>query len=127
MQEDQQTVEELVNEVSSLVDTLQEQQEQQAQQEQQVAEEQKKEEEITQKTIQLLESQNKSLDALVQTFSEGSETTTTENQQILQKLDEIYAKMDDNSKLIAEAGWMVTLAVVLAVGLKLFWDNVLKW
>lgn len=137
-QQNQQLVDELVNEISALVDTLQQQQqrEQQEQQEQEKqeaeeqkkeAEQQKKEEQVTQKTLQLLEDQNKSLQTLVKTLSTDSETTTGTDIQIIQKLDEISTKIDSNSKVFVEASWMLVLSIVFAVGLKLFWDNVLKW
>lgn len=121
----------LIDEVSSLVDTLQQQQQkeqqEQQQQEKQKAEEQKKEEQATQKTLQLLEDQNKSLETLLKTFSADSKTTADMDKQILQKLDEISMKMDSNSKIVVEASWVLVLSIVFAVGLKLFWDNVLKW
>lgn len=136
MQEDQTQIQELVDEVSALVETMQqqqqkEQQEQQQQEKQEAeeqkkeAEQQKKEEQVTQKTLQLLEEQNKNLQTLVQTFS--ADTTTEETTQILQKLDEISSKMDGNKQIFVEASWMIVISIVIAVGLKLFWDNVLKW
>ncbi|WP_420769194.1 hypothetical protein ACNR9V_20695 (plasmid) [Parageobacillus thermoglucosidasius] len=122
----------LTEEISSLVEVLQQQQEQQQKEQQKTVEEQKKEaelqkkeEQVTQKTLQLLEEQNKNLQTLVQTFS--ADTTTEETTQILQKLDEISSKMDGNKQIFVEASWMIVISIVIAVGLKLFWDNVLKW
>lgn len=134
-QQNQQLVDELVNEISALVDTLQQQQQreqqeqekQEAEEQKKEAEQQKKEEQVTQKTLQLLEDQNKSLQTLVKTLSTDSETTTGTDIQIIQKLDEISTKIDSNSKVFVEASWMLVLSIVFAVGLKLFWDNVLKW
>lgn len=134
-QQNQQLVDELVNEISALVDTLQQQQQreqqeqekQEAEEQKKEAEQQKKEEQVAQKTLQLLEDQNKSLQTLVKTLSTDSETTTGTDIQIIQKLDEISTKIDSNSKVFVEASWMLVLSIVFAVGLKLFWDNVLKW
>lgn len=134
-QQNQQLVDELVNEISALVDTLQQQQQreqqeqekQEAEEQKKEAEQQKKEEQVTQKTLQLLEDQNKSLQTLVKTLSTDSETMTGTDIQIIQKLDEISTKIDSNTKVFVEASWMLVLSIVFAVGLKLFWDNVLKW
>lgn len=114
----------LIEEVSKLVEIMQQEQQQELEQKQQQEEQQKKEDEFTKKTIDLLEEQNKSLQNFYQTLNSDSATSTAE---ILQKLDEISTKMDNNSKMLAEFGWMITLSIVLAVGFKLFWDNVLKW
>ena len=133
-----QSVDQLVSEVSSLVEVLQRQQQQEKQQQEKQmveeqkkeAEQQKKEDETTQKTIQLLEEQNKKMDVLVKSMSTQSTTlndTTDVYQTIIQDLDEIKAKMDNSNQTVVEVGWMVVLSVVFAVGLKLFWDNVLKW
>lgn len=72
------------------------------------------------KLIELLQAQKQSLESTTSDTTQGYEA-------VLVKLDEIQQKMDDSNQIIVEAGWMITLSVVLAVGLKLFWDNVLKW
>ena len=105
--------------------------------EQEKAEEIEKEKELQQEQQELNElEQTEKLDQAetIDTILNNTNLTTIYlddlSQQMVvlnQNLQTIIDNQNSQKNISVESGWMITLAIVLAVSIKVFWDNVLKW
>lgn len=131
-------IQETLEKQLEILETQQKKQEEQekalAKEEQQLAEEQKVQEEENAKQMEIEQEDQSTQIELYQSVVDNTESTNDVMAQLLQvnenmsqSLHELRDEMELYNKGYIEGFWMIGLAIAIAVGFKIFFDQSMKW
>lgn len=90
-------------------------------------EEEAKNAESNQATQEELDQANATMQQNIATTATNTLTANETMTVISQKIDSVLDSQLQQKTVSVESGWLIVLAVVLSIGMKIFYENTLKW